>query len=86
LQKSLINAGENRDGALHELLLAMRTALITVDEIGLKQPTVCAVLLLRPVVNNEYALSDRECFFGGDVELILRGLKKSANSPIKRRQ
>jgi GTP pyrophosphokinase len=76
LQESLTKAGENRDEALHELLLAMRTALITVDEIGLKQPTVCAVLLFRPVVNNEYALSDVNTFFGGDVELILRGLTK----------
>ena len=84
LQKSLTKADENRDEALYELLLEMRTALITIDEIGLKQPTVCAVLLFRPVVNNEYALFDVKEFFGGDVELILRGLKKISEFTDKR--
>ena len=84
LQQSLAKAAENSDEALYELLLEMRTALITVDEIGLKQPTVCAVLLFRPVVNNEYALFDVKEFFGGDVELILRGLKKISEFTDKR--
>ena len=84
LQQSLAKAAENSDEALYELLLEMRTALITVDEIGLKQPTVCAVLLFRPVVNNEYTLSDVKEFFGGDVELILRGLKKISEFTDKR--
>ena len=84
LQQSLAKAAENSDEALYELLLEMRTALITVDEIGLKQPTVCAVLLFLPVVNNEYTLSDVKEFFGGDVELILRGLKKISEFTDKR--
>jgi len=50
LQQSFSKADENRDEALQELLLEMRTALITVDEIGLRQPTVCAVLLFSPLI------------------------------------
>lgn len=76
LQKSLARADENREEAFYGLLLEMRTALITMDEIGLKQPTVCAVLLLRPVRNEEYTLAETKKLFGDEVELILRGLKK----------
>lgn len=76
LQKSLAQANENREEAFYELLLDMRTALITIDEIGLKQPTVCAVLLFRPVRNEEYTLAEAKKLFGDEVELILRGLKK----------
>jgi len=76
LQKSLAQANENREEAFYELLLEMRTALITIDEIGLKQPTVCAVLLFRPVRNEEYTLAEAKKLFGDEVELILRGLKK----------
>jgi GTP pyrophosphokinase len=84
LQESLSKAEVNRDEALYDLLLEMRTALITLDEIGLKQPTVCAVLLFRPVVNNEYTLAEvKECF-GSEVELILRGLKKVSEFTDKR--
>jgi GTP pyrophosphokinase len=76
LQKSLAKASENREEAFYALLLEMRTALITIDEIGLKQPTVCAVLLFRPVRNEEYTLAETKKLFGDEVELILRGLKK----------
>lgn len=76
LQKSLARADENREEAFYGMLLEMRTALITMDEIGLKQPTVCAVLLLRPVRNEEYTLVETKKLFGDEVELILRGLKK----------
>ncbi len=76
LQMSLAKADKNREEAFYELLLEMRTALITTDEIGLKQPTVCAVLLFRAVRNDEYTLAETKKLFGDEVELILRGLKK----------
>ncbi len=76
LQKSLAQANENREEAFYARVLEMRTALITIDEIGLKQPTVCAVLLFRPVRNEEYTLAEAKKLFGDEVELILRGLKK----------
>ncbi|MCE5205796.1 MAG: HD domain-containing protein [Porphyromonadaceae bacterium] len=76
LQKSLMKADESREEAFYGLLLEMRTALITMDEIGLKQPTVCAVLLFRSIRNEEYSLVETKKLFGDEVELILRGLKK----------
>lgn len=76
LQMSLAKADKNREEAFYELLLEMRTALITTDEIGLKQPTVCAVLLFRVVRNDEYTLAETKKLFSDEVELILRGLKK----------
>lgn len=75
LLQSLLRADDEGD-AMAELLPAMKTALITIDEIGLKQPTVCAVLLFRPVVNNEYVLEEIRQLFGNEVEVILRGLHK----------
>lgn len=77
------NEGDNQE-AMDELLLEMRTALITMDEIGLKQPTVAAVLLFRPVVHHAYSLAEVKELFGDEVELILRGLKKISEFTDKR--
>ncbi|MDD2327873.1 MAG: HD domain-containing protein [bacterium] len=71
-------------GVLYELILEMRTAVITLDEIGLKQPTVCAVLLYRSVISGHYSLEDIRRFFGDEVEVILRGLKKVSRFSDKR--
>jgi len=71
-------------GVLYELILEMRTAVITLDEIGLKHPTVCAVLLYRSVISGHYSLEDIRRFFGDEVEVILRGLKKVSRFSDKR--
>ena len=84
VQESLSKVVENREEAFYELLLEMRTALITMDEIGLKQPTVCAVLLFRAVKKEEYPLTEIKTLFDGEVELILRGLKKVAEFTDRR--
>jgi len=78
VQQSLSDEVENREEAYSDLLLEMRTALITIDEIGLKQSTVCAVLLFRAIKNDQYTLSEINTLFGSEVELILKGLKKVA--------
>ena len=62
----------------------MRTALITINEIGLRQPTVCAVLLYRAAVTEQYQLEDIGRHFGEEVEVILRGLKKISRFSDKR--
>jgi len=84
LLKSLGKSEDADKDLWHELILEMKTALITIEEIGLKQPTVCAVLLFHPVVNNEYSLDEIEKLFGGEVEAILRGLKKISRFSDKR--
>ena len=84
LRRSL-NATDKADSdALDDLIPVMRTALITIEEIGLKQPTVCAVLLFHPVVNDAYPLDEVKRLFGSEVEVILRGLKKIDSFSDKR--
>ena len=39
--------------------------------IGLRQPTVCAVLLYRAAVTEQYQLEDIGRHFGEEVEVIL---------------
>jgi GTP pyrophosphokinase len=82
--KSIGKAEDAEKYVRNELILEMKTALITIEEIGLKQPTVCAVLLYHPVVNNEYTLDEIKKLFGSEVEVILRGLKKISRFSDKR--
>jgi GTP pyrophosphokinase len=62
--------------ALRDLIHRMKTAAITIDEIGLKQHTICAVLLFQPIQKEVYSLRETKKFFGNEVEGILRGLLK----------
>ena len=63
-------------GVEDQLLLAMKTAVIVMDEIGLKQPTVGAVFLFHAVSRGHYDISGVKDHFGEEVETILRGLIK----------
>lgn len=77
LRSSFDKSEENSDSdALDQLVLAMRTALIIIDEIGLKQSTVCAVLLFSTLSDENHSPKKIEQLFGAEVESILRGLKK----------
>ncbi|MDD2246042.1 MAG: TGS domain-containing protein [Proteiniphilum sp.] len=77
LYRSFMKSQEE-DGsvAIYDLLSQMRTAVIIIDEIGLKQSTVSAVLLFHPFLKKHISPSETELYFGADVEAILRGLKK----------
>lgn len=68
--------GQPDSEALYHLGLAMRTAVIIIDEIGLKQPAVCSVLLFHPVVHGDCSLDTVERLFGREEGSILKGLKK----------
>lgn len=61
---------------VYRMILAMRTAIIIIDEIGMKQSPVCAVLLFHSVSNSEQSLLEIEELYGREVVSILRGLKK----------
>ena len=84
VRSSLQSAASGEEDAFNSLILEMRTALITINEIGLRQPTVCAVLLYRAAVTEQYQLEDIGRHFGEEVEVILRGLKKISRFSDKR--
>ncbi|MDO5664421.1 MAG: HD domain-containing protein [Bacteroidia bacterium] len=73
LQKSI---AETSGSALNNLVFDMKTAVILVDEIGLKQAVVCAVLLFRSVLNGHLTIDDIRKNFDEEVVVIVRGLKK----------
>ncbi len=73
LQRS---ADDNPKNLLHDLLFDLKTAAILVDEIGLKQAVVCAVLMFRPVMKGHVTIDEIRRNFGEEVAIILRGLKK----------
>lgn len=67
---------EKPENLLDNLLFDMKTAVVLVDEIGLKQAVVCAVLLFRPVLKGLFSIDEIKNEFGDEVAVILRGLKK----------
>lgn len=54
----------------------LKTAAIAVNEIGLNQPVVCAILLYNPLQNGRVAIEQVEKNFGEEVVAILHGLQK----------
>lgn len=59
---------------MQRLLSEMKMAVVIIDEIGLKQPTVCAALLHWTVWKHGVEMSEIRKLFGAEVELLLRGL------------
>ena len=77
---SIILRQENKDFNLsdnqNQLFSSLKTALIAVEEIGLKQPTVCSILLINPVESNTISFKQVESYFGEEIKVILQGLMK----------
>ena len=62
--------------AQNKLLSSLKTAVIAVEEMGLKQASVCSILLIDAVESNDISLNEiRECF-GQEIEIMLQGLLK----------
>ncbi len=59
-----------------ELWSDIRTARIAVEEVGLKQSAVLAILLLHPVAEGAYTIDKCKNVFGEETATILRGLIK----------
>ena len=77
--KKILNqyvANDNSTECTYNLVLEMHTSIITIEEIGLKQSTVCAILLFRPALNNSALIAEVKKLFGDEVVLILKGLIK----------
>ncbi|MDD2474720.1 MAG: RelA/SpoT family protein [Dysgonamonadaceae bacterium] len=62
--------------SLNQLLSSLKTAIVTVEEIGLKQATVCSILLFDAVRANYISLDKVKVFFGEEIEVIIQGLLK----------
>lgn len=63
-----------RSHAAQNILLEMKTAVLIIDEIGLKQATIGAVLLYYPVLNKFISIEEVKKIFGEEVKLIIQGL------------
>ncbi len=61
---------------LNPILLSLQTALIVVDEIGLRRDAVLAILLYYSVKSNYVTLEEVEKDYGESVGRILRGLHR----------
>lgn len=70
------NTVSNSAKTQNELLFSLKTAIISMEEIGLKQPTVCSILLFDAVQTNYVSLDKVEELFGEEIKVILQGLVK----------
>jgi len=59
---------------LNPILCSLQTALIAVEEIGLKRDSVIAILLYNSVLNNQKTVEDVNQAFGNGVATIIKGL------------
>lgn len=59
---------------LNPILSSLQTALIAVEEIGLKRDCVLAILLYNSVLSGAKSVEDVEASFNGGVATIIRGL------------
>lgn len=77
---SVILKLENKEFNLSDnqspLFSSLRTAVIAVDEIGLKQSTVCSILLITAFESGGVTLKQVEDYFGEEIKVILQGLIK----------
>ena len=64
------------EASLNQLLFSLNTAIIAVEEIRLKQATVCSILLFDALQSNYISLDEIEKHFGEDIAIILQGLQK----------
>ena len=76
LRKSIVNNEIQRDiFGLNPIILSLQTALIAVEDIGLKRDGTMAVLLYSCVAQNEQnAFEEYSKTFGENVARILKGL------------
>lgn len=61
---------------LDQIFFYLKTATIAVDEISLKQTTVCSILLYNSLLEHHITLNEVEDSFGEEVKIILEGLAK----------
>ena len=66
----------NSEASLNQLLFSLKTAIIAVEEIRLKQATVCSILLFDAFQSDYISLDEIEKLFGNEIRVILQGLQR----------
>lgn len=66
----------NSEASLNRLMFSLKTAIIAVEEIRLKQATVCSILLFDALRANFVSLEEVQKLFGEEISIILQGLQK----------
>lgn len=68
---------EEKQESIEESINAdIRTAVVAIQEIGIKHSAICAILLIHPVSENYYTLEEVNKNFGTETATILQGLLK----------
>ena len=70
------NAIFENEASLNQLMFSLKTAIIAVEEIRLKQASVCSILLFDALQANYISLNEVENTFGNEIKVILQGLQK----------
>ncbi|NLZ94804.1 MAG: bifunctional (p)ppGpp synthetase/guanosine-3',5'-bis(diphosphate) 3'-pyrophosphohydrolase [Bacteroidales bacterium] len=74
----------NSEASLNQLMFSLKTAIIAVEEIRLKQAAVCSILLFNALQMDYISLDDVEANFGNEIKVILSGLQKVHELDSKR--
>lgn len=67
---------ESKEASFDDLWAEMRTAITAVDELGVKQSAVCAILLFYAFSKNHCTLEQAKNMFGEETSVILQGIIK----------
>ena len=70
------NAIFNSEASINRLMFSLKTAIIAVEEIRLKQATVCSILLFDSIKAGFISLDEIRKIFGEEIKIILQGLQK----------
>ncbi len=67
---------DTQEDVYNEIWADIRTIIVAIDEIGLRQASVCAILLIHPVSKGVYSVEKTKSQFGEETSTILKGLLK----------
>ncbi|HBT86850.1 MAG: TGS domain-containing protein [Fermentimonas sp.] len=67
---------DDQENIKNEIWADIRTTIVAIDEIGLKHSSVCAIMLIHPVLKGVYSVEKAKSDFGEETSVILKGLLK----------
>lgn len=67
---------DDQENIKNEIWADIRTTIVAIDEIGLKHSSLCAIMLIHPVLKGVYSVEKAKSDFGEETTVILKGLLK----------